>query len=341
MKGRRLPIVDEVRVTIVEENQPRWLAFLNGETDLIGTLASPLPTEFVEVAVPGGKLAPNLAKRGIRAQRSVNADVLFTMFNMEDPVVGGYTPDKVALRRAIALAYDEPRAIRLLRKGQAVPAQSRVMPHTSGYDPAFKSEMSDYSPERAKALLDLYGYVDRDGDGWREQPDGSPLVLRMAAQPEQRSRQSAEQWKKDLTAIGIRIEFDIAKWAEQLKAVRAGKLMMWSLGVSAAGPDGQDSLSSMYGPQCRGQNMACFKMSAFDAMYERMSTLEDGPERDALFLEAKKLSVAYMPYKAHAHRLDTDLIHPWLIGFRRPLFETEWWHRVDVDMALRARSVRR
>jgi ABC-type transport system substrate-binding protein len=56
-------------------------------------------------------------------------------------------------------------------------AQSTLAPHTSGYDPAYKSEMSDYSPARAKALLDLYGYVDRNGDGWREQPDGSPLVL--------------------------------------------------------------------------------------------------------------------------------------------------------------------
>ena len=38
--------------------------------------------------------------------------------------------------------------------------------------------MSEYDPARAKALLDLYGYVDRDGDGWRDMPDGSPLVLR-------------------------------------------------------------------------------------------------------------------------------------------------------------------
>ncbi len=336
MKGRRLPIVDEVHVSIIEEHQPRWLAFLNGQTDLIGTDASPLPNEFSSVAIPGGRLAPNLAKRGIRAIRNVNADVMFTMFNMEDPVIGGYTPPQVALRRAIALSYDEPRAIRLLRKGQAVPAQSRVMPHTSGFDPAFKSEMSDYNPGRAKALLDLYGFIDRDGDGWRERPDGSPLVLRMATQPEQRSRQYAEQWKKDLNAVGIRVEFEIAKWAEHLKAVRAGKLMMWSLGVSAAGPDGQDALSSMYGPQCRGQNMSCFKMPEFDALYDRMSELQDGPERDMLFLEAKKIGAAYMPYKAHAHRLDTDLVHPWLIGFRRPLFQTEWWHRVDVDIALRA-----
>ena len=339
-KGRRIPIVDEVHIAIIEENQPRWLAFLNGQTDMIGTTAAPLPPQFVDVAVPGGKLTPSLARRGVQASRVVNADVAFTMFNMEDPVVGGYGPQKVALRRAISLAYDTEREIRLVRKGQGIAAQSRVMPSTSGYDPAFKSEMSDYSPARAKALLDLYGYVDRDGDGWRDLPDGSPLVLHMATQPDQRSRQYAEEWRRNLSAIGIRIDFQPQQWPENLKAVRAGKLQMWQLGVSAAGPDGQDALSSMYGPQAGGQNMARFRLPAFDALYERTGEMADGPERYALFLQAKKLAVAYMPYKARLHTVETDLIYPWLLGFRRTVFWQEWWHMVDVDMDLRARSVK-
>jgi len=337
-KGRRIPMVDEVQVSIIEEDQPRWLAFLNGQTDMIGTTAAPLPSQYIDVAVPGGKLLPGLAKRGVRAHRVVNSDVAFTMFNMDDPLVGGYTPEKVALRRAIGLAYDSEREIRLLRKGQGIPAQSRVMPDTSGYDPGYKSEMSDYDPARAKALLDMYGYVDRDGDGWRDRPDGSPLVLHMATQPDQRSRALDEEWKRSMTALGLRIEFVAQQWPENLKAVRAGKLMMWQLGSSAAGPDGQDSLASLYGPEVGGQNMARFKMPAFDALYNRMSEIEDGPERDALFLRAKKLATAYMPYKARLHTVDTDLVHPWLLGYRRTVFWQEWWHMVDIDGDLRARS---
>ena len=334
-KGRRIPLIDEVHIAIIEENQPRWLAFLNGETDMIGTTAAPLPPQFVDVAVPGGKLRPSLAKRGVQARRIVNADVGFTMFNMEDPVVGGYAPEKVALRRAISLAYDTEREIRLVRKGQGIAAQSRMMPNTSGYDPAFKSEMSEYSPARAKALLDLYGYVDHDGDGWRDLPDGSPLVLHMATQPDQRSREYAEEWRRNLSAVGIRIEFQPQQWPENLKAVRAGKLQMWQLGVSAAGPDGQDSLSSMYGPQAGGQNMARFRLPAFDALFERTGELPDGAERDALFLQAKKIATAYMPYKARLHTVETDLIYPWLIGYRRTVFWQEWWHMVDIDNSKR------
>ena len=48
-------------------------------------------------------------------------------------------------------------------------------------------------------------------------------------------------------------------------------------------------------------------LKAFDAVYERLDRLPDGPERRALFDEAKKLAIAYMPYKVHLHRIAVDL----------------------------------
>ena len=150
-------------------------------------------------------------------------------------MVGGYTPEKVALRRAIALAVDVDKEIRLVRRGQAMPAQGPIAPGTWGYDPAFSSEMSEYDPARAKALLDLYGYVDRDGDGWREQPDGRPLVLEYATQPDQHERASwpssgRRTWTRSACASSSRSR----KWPENLKASRAGKLMMWGVGWTAS-----------------------------------------------------------------------------------------------------------
>ena len=38
-----------------------------------------------------------------------------------------------------------------------------IAPLAYGYNPALKTSMSDHDPARARALLDLYGYVDRDG----------------------------------------------------------------------------------------------------------------------------------------------------------------------------------
>ncbi|HSW05368.1 ABC transporter substrate-binding protein, partial [Aquabacterium sp.] len=331
LKGKRLPIIDEVQVSIIDESQPRWLSFLNSRLDVIAAKQGPVPSEFIVTAMPNGKLAPNLAKQGIQGWRIVNPDTALTFFNMEHALVGGYTPEKVALRRAISMAYNVQREISLIRRGGATPAQSPIVPHTSGYDPDFKSEMSDHDPARARALLDMYGYVDRDGDGWREQPDGQPLELEMATEPEQRNRTFNELWKKCLDAVGLRVRFVTAQWPENLKAARTGKLMMWTLGSSADVPDGQGALARLYSPEIGSQNMARFKLEAFDRLYERMKALPDGPERDALFLEAKRMAIAYMPWKFHVHRIEIDLVHPWVIGYRRPLFWNNWWHMIDID----------
>ena len=326
LKGRRLPLVDRVEVSIIEEAQPRWLAFLNGQLDF-----SAVPAEFVATAMPNGQVAPNLAKQGLRGRRTLNPSTAFVYFNMDDPVVGGYTPERVALRRAIGLALDVEREIQVVLRGQAITAQSVMAPHTTGYSSAFKSENGDFDPPRAKALLDLYGWVDRDRDGWREQPDGTPLTLEVATQPDQVSRQRAELWQKNMTRIGIRIKFFTGKWPEQLKAARAGKLQVWSLGASAASPDGQGALARLYGPQAGSQNLARFKNAEFDSLYERMQQIADGPERGALFDRAKRIAVAYMPYKSTTHPYANDMSQPWLIGHRRPLFWQEWWHMVDID----------
>jgi ABC-type transport system substrate-binding protein len=331
LKGRKLPMIDEVQVSIIEEEQPRWLAFLNEETDFIGGQANDVPTAFTPQAAPNGKLAPNLAKRGIRMGRQVNSDGFYVYFNMEDPVVGGYTPEKVALRRAIALGIDVDRLIRIGYRGQAVPAQGPTNPHTTGYDPKFKSEMGDHDPARAKALLDLYGYIDRDGDGYRELPDGSPLVIDRASQPEQSARELLALWSKDLQAIGIRSRSSVAKWPEQLKSARAGKLQVWALGGSSAQPDGQGALARYDSTQWGGQNMARFKHAELDVLYRRMSVIPDGPERDELFRRVKLIAAAYVPYKFNVHRISTDMWHPWVIGYKRPLFWQEWWHMADID----------
>ena len=329
-KGRKLPMVDRVEVSIIEEAQPRWLAFLNGQLDMIA-----VPAEFISTAMPGGKLAPNLAKKGMRGYRVLRPDVVMTYFNMEDPVVGGYTPEKVALRRAIALAVDVDREIQLIYRGQGVPAQSPMAPDTTGYDPHFKSENGDFDPARANALLDMYGYVDKTGDGWRDLPDGRPLVLEMATQTSQIDRQFNEMWKKDMDRIHVKVKFNAAKWPEQLKAARAGKLQMWALGSSADTLDGQGALARLYSPEFGGQNLARFKNEEFDDIYRRMQGMPDGPERDALFLQAKRIAVAYMPYKSQLHRIANDIVQPWLIGYRRPVFWSEWWAMVDIDNSKR------
>jgi len=329
-RGRLLPIIDRVEIQVIEEAQPRYLSFVNQQLDILA-----VPQEFVPTATPGGVLAPNLKKKGIQAWRVLLPNVQMAFFNMENPLVGGLEPHKVALRRAVWLSMNVERYVRLGFRGQAVQAQSILIPYTTGYDAKVRTENGEYSPARAKALLDLYGYVDKDGDGYRETPDGQPLVIECATQPEGLSRQLDELMKKDLDAIGVKVEFKPAKWPENLKAARAGKLMMWRVGSQASVTDGQEILQRLHGPQVGQGNLARFKLPAFDAVYAQALNMPDGPERNALLQQAAKIAVAYGPYKVYLFQYTDVLAQPWVSGYRRPLFWQGLWHMLDVDMRLR------
>lgn len=330
LKGRKLPLVDRVEISILNESQPRWLSFLNGTQDAVN-----VPLEFINQAVPNGKLSPALARAKIELDRIINPDITMTFFNMEDPVIGGNTPEKVALRRAINLSYDINEEIRLIRNGSMVPAQSPIPPLMPGFDPEFVSGMSRFDRAAARALLDTYGYLDRNGDGWREQPDGSPLVLQMATETTQLDRQFNELWQRHLNAVGVRVTFNVNQWPENAKNARAGKLMMWQLGWSAGAPDPDTFCALGFGPNKGAPNYARFENKAFDRHYIAQRTTPNGPEREAAILELKRLYVAYMPYKFHGHRIVNDVMHPWLVGYRRHPYGRDFFKHIDVDMAIR------
>jgi ABC-type transport system substrate-binding protein len=336
LAGRKLPMIDRIEVSVIEQPQPRWLSFANREMDIIWQV----PEDFITSAMPNDHLAPGLVKQGVHALRYLNNDVALSYFAMENPVVGGYTPARVALRRAIGLAVDVDTEIRVARRGQAIVAQSIVGPGVFGYDPAFRSTMGEFDRARAKALLDLYAYVDRNGDGWREQPDGSPLVIEYATQPDDNSRQLITLWKKNMDAIGMRIVFRTAQWPENLKASRNGKLMMWGVGWSTNAPDADEFLRLGQGAGKGQTNHSRFDLPRYNELFDLQRRLPDGPERLQAITEMKELTVAYMPYKVHVHRFSTDLAQPWVIGYEHNLYLREWWRYIDIDLAERARRLK-
>ena len=332
LKGRRLPMMGRVEVAVIEERQPRWLAFLGNEHDLLWLM----PEQFANVAVPNRQLAPSLKKKSIQFEQVAALDLVYAYFNMNDSTIGGYSPDKIALRRAISLAYKTDDEINIIRKGQAIPAHTPYSPGVAGYENSFRTSANEYSTAKAKALLDMYGYIDRDGDGYREMPDGGPLVLKNYSTPTERDTQFDELWKRSMDSIGIRLETYKAKWPDLLKESNAGKLMMWQLGGSAASPDAGGTLQTLYGPNCGFKgNRACFKVKEYDEAYEAAEKLPHSPERTLLYQKMAKLMVSYAPWKLNTHRIITDMWFPYVIGFRRPMVQTQnWWRFVNIDLAL-------
>jgi ABC-type transport system substrate-binding protein len=336
LAGKHLPLVGRIEIYIIDEAQPRWLAFLGGEHDYI----RPLPEEFADIAMPGGELAANLAKKGIRATPDEVAYVTYTTFNMRPEIdgkpnaVGGYTPERVALRRAIALGFRVGEEIAILDKHQSVRAQSPLPPSVDGYDPDFVSPTLAYDPAKAKALLDMFGYVDRDGDGYRENPDGSALSFDHASAPTLRERQRNELWKKSMDDIGIRVTFrKVEKLPDLRQQARFGRVQSFSYGWIADYPDGEDFLQLLYGGSIGQSNYAMFDLPEYNALYEKAKRMPPGPERDALYTRMVKLIMVYMPWMVETYKAQTVLMQPWLLDYKKHPFAVEPWKYLDIDLA--------
>ncbi|MEP7181886.1 MAG: ABC transporter substrate-binding protein [Betaproteobacteria bacterium] len=335
LRGKKLPLAGRVEISVIEESNPRLLAFEQGDLDLLA-----VPPDLVDnVLDPGNRLKPRFAQQGIALARGIQPAITYSFFNMEDPVVGGYTPDKVALRRAVGMAYNVGDEIRVLRQNQAIPATQVVPPNVSGHNPKFEGS-AKYDPAGARALLDRFGYVDRNGDGWRELPDGTLLTLKIAAGTNALDRQYMELWQRSLNAVGVRVEFQNQKFADLLKAARLGQLQMWFLGNINTTPEGFGFLGLLYGPNAGFSNLARFRLPEFDRLYEQARAMTDGPARAKLMQRMSELVSIQAPWNLHAYRYENVLVRPWIGGYKYNAFDRHPWRYYDVDVARRSAAGR-
>jgi ABC-type transport system substrate-binding protein len=291
------------------------------------------------MVLAGDRPAPWVEKRGLKYMPSVDLDITYTYFNMKDPTVGGYTPEKVALWRAISMGYNNAEEVEVVRNGTAIEAQTPIPPGVLGYDPDFNVGKT-HDAAKAKALLDMYGYIDRDGDGWREMPDGSPLTYVYATGPSQLERQFTELWRKNMDAIGVRMEVLVEKWPDLRKKSKLGKLQTWNLAWGADYPDGENFLQLLYGPNCGSSNDGCFQLQEYDRLYEQAAALPPGPERTRIYQQMARLIIVYAPWKLHTHRLRNYITQPWLLGWRKHPILHEGYRYADIDLAVRARTLK-
>jgi oligopeptide transport system substrate-binding protein len=323
MKGKKMPQVGRIEISIMEEDQSRLLAFQNGELDLMN-----LEGLLAPKVLNGATLTPEMQKKGVRLSRFVDPEITYHYWNLTDPVVGGLTKEKIALRRAMAMAYPVDEDIKVLRNGQAVEAQFPIPPGVVGHDPGYRSSMR-YDPAGANALLDRFGY--RKGpDGWRTLPDGKPLLIRYASRPDSLGRQLDELWKKSFDAIGIRMEVQKDKFAELLKLEKQCKLMMRTAAWIADYPDADNFMQLLYGKNIYQSNNACAVIPEYDRLYEQSLRMPDSPERDRLYHEMAKVIEAYAPWRLDISRYRNMLVQPWVLGFKKhPILRAEWQY-VDV-----------
>lgn len=326
MRGKLLPTIGRIEIAIMEEDQARLLAFQNRELDLF-QLEGPLAPKMLDV----DRLKPEYAEKGAKLSRIVDPEIQYPYLNMRDPVTGGMTKEKIALRRAILMAYDEHEENRVVHNGQGAIIDYPVPPGVVGHLPGYRR--TDATNVRlANALLDKFGY--RVGaDGWRTLPDGKPLVITLTTRPDSMGRQQEEMWKKTFDAIKVRMTGDKKKFPEILKAEKACQLQMRVNRWIADFPDGENFMQLFHSKNIGQSNTSCTDIPEYDKLFEQATRLPAGPERDTLWIDMARLLEYHGAMRISMARHRNMIMQRHVIGYKKhPIILADWLY-ADIDLA--------
>lgn len=191
--------VDHVTVQSYADQSALMMALASGEVDAYYTYANPVDATLIESFA---------GMDGLDIGQSDFSGSYQMLFGCSR------TPGSdIAFRQAIAFAIDYPTiASTVCGPYGKLPNRGVLNPACKGFDPDIA--MLEYSPDTAKKMLDDAGYVDTNGDGWREMRDGSAMDLAVIPQYSARSMEIRSRIGEivlmSLKAVGVQCHVDEA-----------------------------------------------------------------------------------------------------------------------------------
>ena len=326
--GKRLPLVDKVQYNIIREGVTSWNLFQQGYEDQ----AAVTQTNFQQVISSSNKLSPEMSSRGIQLLKTAAANVYYYGFNMNDPVVGGYTPEHRKLRQAISMAIDSQADIDLFHQGLGIPAQFIIAKGINGYDPNYVNPYREHNVEKAKQLLTEAGYP-----GGIDSKTGERLTIYYEnAGVTAAGRQSVALCVKNLDDIGIHVESRVSLPNIWQGKIDKGEYQFMRYGWFADYPDPENFVFLLYGPNKRpGPNASNYANPEYDKLFEQMQAMNDGPERLAIIAKMRTIAVEDCPWIYINHDEALTLSQSWLHNVKPHPVSNESAKYLRVDAPLR------
>lgn len=306
------PKVDEVIFQTFESDDVLVQSLTSGQVDMI--------TEMPATAVETLKGDANIK---VVTGAPFSPDVSDIIFNQVDPEncptdVGGLCTGHPALRDrnvrlALSHATDKQKLIDIVVLGFGAPGLTLI---PDGLGHWYNNTLTDYEFDTARAnqILDDAGYVDADGDGVRDMPDGSrPLTFRMhwpsdSIDAPRQAELLSEMWGE----VGVTLELQAidpdALTAECCPAFDYD-IILWGWGSD---PD-PNLLLSVYATSeiPNGYNETGYSNPAYDELYAQQGVELDLEKRRDLVWQMQEIvfnDVVYIiPYyqqAIQAYRVD-------------------------------------
>lgn len=295
--GKQLPLTDEVRVKIVTERQPLWLLFLKGQLDF-----AIIPKDNNAQVLKNGELVPEMSKKGIRIHKQHRPDVMYIGLNMEHPVLGKHKK----LRQAMAITIDKEIMKKNFYSNRGTIAQGPIPPGLDGYDSTYKNDLQ-FNRSQAKKLLTEAGFPGGKG---------LPTFNFEMANSGPFSRQVGEFLKDQFAQIGVKIKLSPNTWPQFNQKIKNKKADIFFQAWMADYPDSENFLQLFYSKNVSpGSNNANFINRDFDALYDQMVQLPEGPERNKVIGKMVRFVNDEVPSIFILHRSFRLPYHGWLQNY--------------------------
>lgn len=327
--GQKVPFVDRMEFTMFVQDQPMWLQFQAGNLGYIE-----VPNDYFEEAFDKRtkELKPEMAAKGISAHNDVLLDFIFDGFNMEDPVLGGYTPDRRALRQALCLATDLNEINEAFYQGINVIYDGPIPFGMDGHPEGGKAPVSYRGPnlELARKKLAEAGWPNGRNSA------GEQLTIRYYTSTSLLNQQRSEMQKRQLERLGIKYEPVMVDFSTLIENVNNKKAPMFGFAWGSDYPDAENNLALFYGPnESPGSNHYNYKSPAYDRMYEEILTMPPSPERTKKYEAMRDMLIEDAPFIGSMGRTRFYLIAPWITNCRPTERTWSWLKYLDVDESKR------
>ncbi len=345
--GKPMPFIDKVVYNLEKETIPYWNKFLQGYYDTSG-ISSESFDQAVQIGGQGElSLTDTMKEKGIRLSTAVAASTYYMGFNMLDPVVGGNGERARKLRQAISIAMDYEEYISIFLNGRGVSAQGPIPPGIFGHEEG-KAGINEYvydwshnRPERksideARRLLAEAGYP-----GGVDAKTGKPLVLYYDAissgSPDDKA--TFNWYRKQFQKLNIQLVVRSTMYNRFQDKMRKGTAQIFSWGWNADYPDPENFLFLLYGPNGKvdhnGENAANYNNPRFDALFEKMKNMQNGPQRQAIIDEMVEIVCRDAPWLWGLHPKQFGLYQSWYLNAKPNLMAHNTLQYKRIDPVLR------
>lgn len=300
--GQRLPYLDGIKVTFLQNKATEFLEFQQGRLDFINDID---PSFKDEVLSKKGDLRPDWKDKIVLQKHPyLTTEYFGILMDTTKEVVKNSVLKDLRIRQAINYGFDRRKMMLYIRNSMGTAATSGFVPLGFPSFDSTKVKGYDYDPEKALALLKEAGY-----------PKGQNLpAIPLLTVPIYAD--IASYVANDLRQIGININVEVVQKSLLLEQTAKSEALFFRGSWIGDYPDAENFLSVFYSKNPAPPNYTRYHNPAYDALYEQALSEKNDSLRYILYRKTDQLMIRDAPVVPLWYDMVVRLVQPYVKNFK-------------------------